>query len=203
MARRISLVTLALVLVQSGQVIFPQQPDTGLSPLQRRYTNGAVSNYEMTGDNDGWRYTIRALDVVKRDANGRYYEEIQWSDLTSNASQTLTPASLAFRQSLSLDDPASYMKVPNLTNVQPLLIGPITDTLTICSDLTLAIKASGQSAYVPRSTPNSWANGQRVLLGQDVVDFTLKVEEVNPSEHTETTAVASFDMKIVTTVPTL
>jgi hypothetical protein len=190
MARRISLVALALVLVQSGQVIFPQQPDTGLSPLQRRYTNGVVSNYEMTGDNDGWRYTIRALDVVKRDANGRYYEEIQWSNLTSNVSQTLTPASLAFRQSLSLDDPASYMKVPNLTNVQPLLIGPITDTLTIYSDLLLAIEAnlghSGQSAYVPRSTPNSWADGQRVLLGQDVVDFSLKVEEVNPSEHTET-----------------
>ncbi len=88
MGRRISLVIIALVLVQSGQVIFPQQPKTGLSPLQRRYTNGAVSHYEMTGDNDGWRYTIRALDVVKRDANGRYYEEIQWSDLTSNASQS-------------------------------------------------------------------------------------------------------------------
>jgi hypothetical protein len=44
----------------------------------------------------------------------------------------------------------------------------------------------GQTAYVSRTTPNSWADGQRVLLGQDVVDFSLKVETVNPAEHTET-----------------
>jgi hypothetical protein len=70
------------------------------------------------------------------------------------------------------------------------LIGPITDTLTFYSDLLLAMRAKlaqpGQTAYVPRTTPNSWADGHYVLLGQDVVDFSLKVETVNAAEHTET-----------------
>ena len=82
------------------------------------------------------------------------------------------------------------MKIPNLANVQPLLIGPITDTLTIYSDLLLATRArlvhSGQSAYVSRTTPNSWGDGQHVLLGQDVVDFSLRVEALNSSQHSET-----------------
>jgi len=82
------------------------------------------------------------------------------------------------------------MRVPNLAGVQPMLIGPITDTLTFYSDLLLAMKAKlvqpGQTAYVPRSKPNSWADGQRVLLGQDAVDFSFKVESVNPAEQTET-----------------
>ena len=158
--------------------------------LQRRYVDGAVSHYQMTGDNDGWQYTLRATDTVKHDVTGRYFEEIGWSDLATNAQQTLTPASLALRQTVSLDDPASYTRIPSLAGVQPLLIGPITDTLTFYSDLLLAEKAKlvqpGQTAYVSRTTPNSWADGQRVLLGQDVVDFSLAVESVDPAQHTET-----------------
>jgi hypothetical protein len=189
MLRRLSLL-FALVLSQVAPSNAGLDAAANSGTLQRRYIAGAVSRYLMTGNNDGWQYTIQATDVVKTDANGRYYEEIRWSDFTSNAQQTLTPASLALRQTVSLDDPAAYMKVPNLATVQPLLIGPITDTLTIYSDLLLAIDAklaqAGQTAYVSRATPNSWADGQRVLLGQDVVDFALKVENVSPAEHTET-----------------
>jgi hypothetical protein len=180
---------IALV-IQFGYSSGAQQTSTAPAIIQRNYTDGTISHYRMTGDNDGWRYTILATDVVKRDASGRFYEEIQWSDLTSNANQTLTPASLALRQTVSLDDPSSYMKIPNLAGVQPLLIGPITDSLTIYSDFLFAIKANlvqpGQTAYVSRTTPNSWADGQRVILGQDVVDFSLKVESLNPAEHSET-----------------
>jgi hypothetical protein len=181
---------LTVVLVQVAPTTAAQQAATEAGALQRRYTDGAVSRYLMTGNNDGWQYTIQATDVVKRDPNSRYYEEIGWSGLTSSAEQALTPASLTLRQTVSLDDPASYMRVPNLANVQPLLIGPITDTVTIYSDLLLAIQAKlvqpGQTAYVSRTAPNSWADGQRVLLGQDVVDFSLKVETIDPVEHTET-----------------
>ena len=44
----------------------------------------------------------------------------------------------------------------------------------------------GQTAYVPRTRPNSWADGTRVLIGQDVIDFNLKVVSVDPQKHTET-----------------
>jgi hypothetical protein len=188
MLRRLTL--LALFFVQVAPMISAQHGETEASALQRRYAEGSVTRYTMTGDNDGWRYSIQANDIVKRDGAGRFYEEISWSNLTSNAGQTLSPASLALRQTVSLDDPASYMKMPNLANVQPLLIGPITDTPTLYSDLLLAMQSKlaqpGQTAYVSRTTPNSWADGQRVLVGQDVVDFSLKVEAVNSAEHTET-----------------
>jgi hypothetical protein len=115
-------VVLTVVLVQVAPTIAAQQAAPEAGTLQRRYTDGAVSHYLMTGNNDGWQHTIQAIDVVKRDTNGRYYEEIGWSGLTSSAEQALTPASLALRQTVSLDDPASYMRVPNLANVQPLLI---------------------------------------------------------------------------------
>jgi len=109
---------LTVVLVQVAPTIAAQQAAIEAGTLQRRYTDQAVSHYLMTGNNDGWQYTIQATDVVKRDTNGRYYEEIGWSGLTSSTEQVLTPASLALRQTVSLDDPASYMRMPNLANVQ-------------------------------------------------------------------------------------
>jgi len=188
--RWLLLVFLTPVLAQTGPATTTEQAATGLGMLQRRYTEGAISHYLMTGNNDGWQYAIHTTDVVKRDAKGRYYEEIHWSNLTSSAQQALTPASLALVQTVSLDDPAFYMKVPDLAAVQPLLIGPITDTFTFYSDLLLAIQAKlvqpGQTAYIARTGPNSWADGQHVLLGEDVVDFSLKVQNVNSAEHTET-----------------
>src|SRR6185503_4045428 len=132
---------LPILVISLAPTVFAQQVANDASRLQRRYAEGTVSHYVMTGNNDGWQYTIHATDVVKRDAKGRYYEEMGWSDLSSNAKQTLTPASLALRQTVSLDDSATYMKVPNLAAVQPLLIGPITDTLTFYSDLLLASQA--------------------------------------------------------------
>ena len=128
MLRWLLLVFFTPVLAQIGPTTTAQQVATGFGMLQRRYADGAISHYVMTGNNDGWQYTIHATDLVKRDANGRYYEEIRWSNLTSNAQQPLTPASLALGQTVSLDDPVSYMKVPDLAAVQPLLVGPITDT---------------------------------------------------------------------------
>lgn len=182
-------IALALLILVASRTLAQQAPAEA-EALQRRYVDGTVSHYLMTGDNDGWKYSIRATDSVKRDMNGHFYEEIGWSDFTSNAQQTLTPTSLAMRQTVSLDDPVTYMKIPNLANVQPFLIGPITDTLTFYSDLLLAIRAKltrpGQTAYVSRTTPNSWADGHRVLIGQDVVDFSLTVEPSNAAEHTET-----------------
>ena len=98
-----SFVTLGLIAITThiGISSNAQQASTETGTFQRRYIEGTVSHYLMTGSNDGWHYTIHATDLVKRDSNGRYYEEIQWSDLMTNAHQTLTPASLALRQTVS------------------------------------------------------------------------------------------------------
>ena len=69
----------------------------------------------MRGNNDGWQYSVGATDVVKHDKNGRYSEEIAWSDFTSSAQQALSPASLALCQTVSLDDPATYIRINPVT----------------------------------------------------------------------------------------
>ena len=177
--------TLALALVGGASASDP-------SPLipPRTYVPGELSRYQMTGDNHGWQYTITATDITKRDATGSFYEEISWSNLSSNAPMTLSPDSLAFRERLSLDPKAPPPSIPDLGHVQPALIGPITDLLTIYSDLWLSQRSHlsriGETIHIPHNQPNSWADGQRVLLGQDAIDFEFKVQSVNPEHHTVT-----------------
>jgi len=160
------------------------------SPLARHYTEGEKLTYHMKGDNDGWTYEVQASGVVKKDAAGHFVEEYAWSDLKSNAPMSLSPASLSFRQALSLD-PAVPPAIPNLSQVQPFLIGPITDLLTFYSDLWLAIRQSdlkraGDHAYIKFGGPSSWADGTYVILGEDSIDFDLTLKELNTSTQTAT-----------------
>lgn len=188
--RTICLSSFAMVLVSGA---LAQKPQAQTPALERHYVVGTVLRYRMIGDNDGRRYSLVATDTVKRDAAGHFFEEIAWSNLTSDPTQPMSAASLALRQTVSLDDPKTYMKVPSLAGVQPALIGPITDLLTFYSDLLLATREHlaqpGQTVYVPRTTPNSWADGHYVLVGQDAVDFSLQVESLDPAHHTMTIVV--------------
>ena len=156
--------------------------------LTRNYQAGETLKYEMKGSNSGWEYRIQAGSLVKKDAAGGFYEEIGWSDLQSNAPTTLSPASLAFRQTLSLGSEGKYLTVPDLSKVQPFLIGPITDLLTFYSDLFLAKRLNlatvGQHTYFEHGTPSSWSDGQHVIVGQDSIDFDLTLVSANTADHT-------------------
>jgi hypothetical protein len=163
---------------------------TNLSPLARHYTEGEKLTYHMKGDNEGWTYEVQANGIVKKDASGHLVEEYGWSDFKSNAPMSLSATSLNFRQTLSLD-PAIPPSIPNLSQVQPFLIGPITDLLTFYSDLWLAIQQSdlkrpGDHAYVKVGIPASWADGSYVTLGQDSIDFDLTLKELNTSTQIAT-----------------
>jgi len=170
---------------QSAQSV----PDNSIK-LDRRYREGEALRYEMKGSNHGWEYQIHADALVKKDDEGVFYEQISWSDLRSNAPMTLSPSSLDFRQTLSLAETSKYLTVPDLSKIQPILIGPITDMLTFYSDVFLSkqLKLShvGQHAYFEHGTPNSWADGQRILLGEDSIDFDLTLVSADPAEHTAT-----------------
>jgi hypothetical protein len=160
------------------------------SPLARHYTEGEKLAYHMKGDNDGWTYEVQATGVVKKDASGHFVEEYGWSDFKSNAPMLLSASSLSFRQALSLD-PALQPSIPNLSQVQPFLIGPITDLLTFYSDLWIAIRQSdlmraGDQAYVKFGGPASWADGNYVILGEDSIDFDLTLKELNASNQVAT-----------------
>jgi hypothetical protein len=160
------------------------------SPLARHYTEGEKLSYHMKGDNDGWTYEVQASAAVKKDAAGNFVEDYAWSDFKSNAPMSLSPASLNFRQPLSLD-PAISPSIPNLSTVQSFLIGPITDLLTFYSDLWLAIRQSdlkhaGDHAYVKFGGPSSWADGTYVILGEDSIDFDLTLKELDATTQTAT-----------------
>ena len=160
------------------------------SPLTRHYTEGEKLTYHMKASNDGWNYEVQANGAVKKNATGHFVEEYGWSDFKSDAPMTLSPASLSFRQTLSLD-PAISPSVPNLSVVQPFLIGPITDMLTFYADLWMATRQStlahsGDHAYVKFGGPISWADGTYTILGEDSIDFDLTLKELNPSTQTAT-----------------
>jgi len=170
-----------------------QAPAAAPSPLTRHYTEGEKLTYHMKGSNDGWNYEVQANGIVKKDTAGHFIEEYGWSDFKSNGPMSLSPASLSFRQTLSLD-PAIRPSIPNLSVVQPFLIGPITDSLTFYADLWLAIQQSdlkrpGDHAYVKVGDPASWADGNYTILGESSIDFDLTLKEFDSSNQVATLSV--------------
>jgi hypothetical protein len=163
----------------------PQNPPAEtLGLLARRYLEGEKLSYHMKGVNENWRYEIQADGVVKRDSSGKYFEEYAWPRMISDgAPATLSPATLNFRQIVSLapETPPSF---PNLSQVDPRIIGPITDWMTFYADLWLANRLNklnhvGDHFYFKRGTPNSWADGNYVVLGEDSIDFDFTLKDVD------------------------
>jgi len=170
------------------------------TPLQRQYQAGQSAAYRMTGDNDGWHYLIEARGAVVSDPGGAFHEEFAWSNLVSDGHvQALPPTMAAWRQRLSLDP--SQMPLPaDLSQVDARMVGPITDLMTFYVDLWLAnklgqLRKPGDHFYFPNPMTPSWADGSRVRLGEDAIDFdmtlksldaagtaTLEVRHVPPSQ---------------------
>lgn len=185
---------LALILLICGgcSLIAPQKlSNDHINMLLRRYREGEKLTYHMKGINEDWKYEIQAEGVVKKDSAGTFFEEYRWSNLISeNQKVALSSADTDFRQQLSLDlnrNPG----LPNLSQVDPKLIGPITDLMTFYADLWLAQKIgkfthAGDHFYFQRSAPNSWADGKYVLIGEDSIDFDFTLEDVNRSENIAT-----------------
>jgi hypothetical protein len=183
----------AIVLIFSifnTSALLAGQPRTNdRNVLLRYYSAGETLIYHMEGTNDSWHYTLQANGTVKKDRAGTFFEEYQWSGLRSNdQAVVLSPASLEFRQELTLD-PNRKPAMPSLSQVDPRLIGPITDLMTFYIDLWLAVKTgqlahAGDHFYVKNGTPSSWADGTYVLTGESSIDFDLTLKAVNAADHT-------------------
>jgi hypothetical protein len=165
------------------------------APLTRTYQAGEAVAYKMLGINVSpqrdFRYEAHARGVVREADAGGFVEVFEWNDLQVNGQPfPLSPMSEQFQESLSLA--AGYkLAVPDLSKVQPVLIGPITDLLTFYADVQLAMRQSGLAragdhVYVKHGTPNSWADGHYTLLGQDSVDFDLRLASVDSKTHIAT-----------------
>ena len=161
--------------------------------LARHYQPAETIAYQMRGVNQGHqrtvRYQARVDGLVKKDGSGNFFEEFAWSNLQVNGEPfILSPASQQFRESLSLA-PGYTLSVPDLSKVQPILIGPITDLLAFYADVQLAMHQqnlthAGDHVLVKHGAPNSWADGTYVILGQDSIDFDITLESIDETAQT-------------------
>ncbi|WP_263357028.1 hypothetical protein [Acidicapsa ligni] len=165
------------------------------NPLHRQYRDGERLVYHMKGVNETWHYEIDAEGVVKKDNAGRFFEEYQWIHMTSAGQPTSIALSSAdFRQKLTLD-PEQNPSAPDLTKLDPKMIGPVTDMLTFYTDLWLAskvgvLKKAGDHFYFKNPMPpSSWADGTRVIVGEDAIDFDMTLKSVDAIGGTATVEV--------------
>ena len=128
--------------------------------------------------------------MVKKDATGAYYEEYRWSNMQSGGQpMQLSAETAAFRQRLSLD-PNQNPSGPDLTKVDPRMIGPITDFMTFYVDYWLAnkvgqLKKAGDHFYFRNPMPaSSWADGTHVLIGESAIDFDMTLKTVDAAAGT-------------------
>jgi hypothetical protein len=166
--------------------------------LERHYREGETVAYKMTGVNQSHqgtiRYEARAEGVVKKAPSGVFFEEFAWTELQLNGAEfALSPASRELRETASLESGFPFT-IPDLSKVQPILIGPITDLLTFYADTMLSMSQkelvhAGDHVYVKNGTPNSWADGSYVLFGQDAIDFDITLRSIDPSAQIATLVV--------------
>lgn len=175
-----------LLLSLAAALAAGQAPQPPQNPLARHYREGEQLVYRMNGINESWHYSIRAEGVVKKDPSGTYLEEYRWAGMNSDGQPiALSPQTESFRQRVTLE-PGINPSVPDLTKVDPKLIGPITDFMTFYSDLWLAAKIgqlnhAGDHFYLPIGIPSSWADGSHVLVGVSAIDFDLTLKSLDPA----------------------
>ncbi|UWZ86649.1 hypothetical protein [Occallatibacter riparius] len=176
-------------LLFASTVVVAQTAAPAGGSLKRHYQEGQTLTYRMTAVNDGWRYTAEASGVTKKTPAGAFVEEFRWTGMTSDGKQlALSPAMAAFRQTVSLD-PSWMPGGPSLANADSKMVGPITDLFTFYVDLWLINKIgflhrAGDHFHVPNPQPASWADGTRVILGKDHIDFDLNIQSVHEASHT-------------------
>jgi hypothetical protein len=168
----------ALALAAAATPLCAQGPGQAL--LARRYREGDSLHYVMNATNQGRTGTItygaRADGVVRKDSLGRIVEDFEWSHLVRDGHDVpLAAGTDAVRQQLTLSP--GFMVPPNVARTDPRLVGPVLDLLTFYVDLWLAAKMplahAGDHAHLPRTAPNSWADGRVVILGADAIDFDI------------------------------
>jgi hypothetical protein len=193
----VPIVSAVLALIPLGTILSAchamQTAPASAGPLTRHYREGERLSYRMTASNrDRARTTVyeaTARGVVKRDNEGRFFEEYQWFDIIWNgAAFDLPPETREFRQLLSLS-PDYTPSLPDFSRLHPRLIGPTADLLTFYSDVWLAmrqpsLRQAGDRARVSYGQATSWADGTRVLIGEDAIDFDIVLGDISLASGT-------------------
>jgi hypothetical protein len=178
----------ALAVLLASTLVSAQMPTPGSGPLTRHYRDGETLTYHITATNEDWHYTAEASGTANKTASGSYIEDFRWTGMTSNGQPiTLAPAMAQFRQPLSLD-PNWTPSMPDLSKVDPKMVGPITDLMTFYVDLWLMNKIGimqhpGDHFHMPSPQDGSWADGTQVLIGKDCIDFDMNLQSIDPAKQ--------------------
>jgi len=186
----------AIASVALPSICAAQTPPAPPSILTRHYQEGEKLTYHMKATNkdrvNNTAYEIDGTATVKKNAAGNFVEEYAWTNFVVNGKPVaMTPAMKDFRQNLSLDL-AAPSAVPNLSQVIPM-VGPITDMLTFYADLWLSTKLNkftkpGDHFYFDAmsNTPNSWADGNYTIIGEDVIAFDITLKDIDTANKIAT-----------------
>jgi hypothetical protein len=190
MKTRLQIAVMLGLSVAGAALLAGQAPAPVANPLHRQYREGETLVYRMTGVNENWHYTIQADGVVKKDGAGVYFEEYRWSHMESDGQALkLSDGTAAFRQRITLD-PNQNPTMPDLSKVDPRIIGPVTDLMTFYVDLWLPnklgqLKKAGDHFYFRNPMPaSSWADGKYVLVGESAIDFDMTLKLVDAAAGT-------------------
>ncbi len=157
--------------------------------LTRWYEVGERISYKVTGtttDRSGTTsYSATVSGVVKKDEMDRFFEELAWSQFASNGTPVQIPAAnQAFRQILSLA-PDRKSTAPNTAQIFPRIVDPAFDLLSIYTDAAAAmqqgaLRSDGDRGVVfNHGDTVSWADGMRILIGEDSTDLEITLDEVS------------------------
>lgn len=187
-----------ITIVAAAVVVNAQEASRAVSPLVRRYVEGERTTYHMTGSNKDvhrdLRYEADATCTVKKNADGVFVDDFEWTRLVVNKTAIELPKGKdAIHQVLSRD-PAFKLSIPDLSKVPPMMIGPITDLLTFYADLQLAVRdqkliKQGDHFYFAHGAPASWADGATVVVGEDSIDFDVTLAKIDAQAGTASTVV--------------
>jgi hypothetical protein len=179
----LKMISVAVLLICGSEALSTAQAPAS-APLARHYQDGQKLAYRMDGQNEDWKYTIHAHGLVKQDG-GRFFEEVAWVGMMSGGTAVaLREDTKDFRQRLSLD-PNQIPGPPDLTKLDPRMIGPVTDLMTFYADLWLANKlgtlhnAGDHFHFANPMPPSSWADGTRVLTGESAIDFDMTLKSID------------------------
>src|SRR5712672_4607965 len=181
---------LAILIVARPAVSALPRAQGGMQNLLARwYELGGRVSYQVTAtskDRAGTStYAATAKSVVKRDDMGRLFEEFAWSDLASNGMPVqMPPADQQFRPILSLQSEQNPA-LPDVARIPPRLVDPMRDLLTFYADAWMlmqqpSIRRQGDRSVVfNHGDTASWADGTRVVLGEDTTDLEITIDDLN------------------------
>jgi hypothetical protein len=172
-----------LIAVMALAMLPPRVLPQGSSFLARHYTDGERVSYLMKGSENETSYEVGMTATTAKRADGQFFESLAWSDMKVDGQpRSLSPAAEQFRLAVTTEGVMPFA-LPDLSKAEGL-IAPVTDAMTFYADLFIArrqsgLRQSGDRATYHNPTVASWADGRRVLIGEDHVEFEIALADVD------------------------